>query len=397
MIDLQDAVERARLMAGDDGLLSQYSYNMLIDELDDTERHAFTMALVDLGILARVANVEAKSFLHNTEDHLIDDIYTYEDILDDFTKVSQYAQDTESGLWVPESSWGDDEEWDLTDSDLEYIYDVGDYEKYNIEEVDKVRDTLEFAGLSVSPDGMVSFYQSAIPGIYKDKLPQKMPLETAMAYYDQSLDATDKEQTRIDELLDLLSRLTSQTYDLEYSLDQLENYKFSPGSKSEIIQNIYNGLEGVKTSIGEGRWDSAQTNLDDIKRVVDDYSAEQYEKYDNQLVVVDALDKLMSLRDENPEAFEMAISGLGGVSARKAQEMEGGWEDVIFIPVESSNVQEFGYDEENRMLYVRFLNGSLYVYYDVAPDIYDGFFMAPSKGKYVWSHLRDRYEYARVE
>jgi hypothetical protein len=73
----------------------------------------------------------------------------------------------------------------------------------------------------------------------------------------------------------------------------------------------------------------------------------------------------------------------------------------LMIPVESSNVQSFGYDEANRMLYVEFLGKggrapALYRYLDIEPEIYDQFFAAPSKGKFVWSHLRDRYDYERI-
>jgi hypothetical protein len=32
------------------------------------------------------------------------------------------------------------------------------------------------------------------------------------------------------------------------------------------------------------------------------------------------------------------------------------------IPVSSSNIESIGYDEQNGQVYVRFLNGSLYVY-----------------------------------
>lgn len=74
---------------------------------------------------------------------------------------------------------------------------------------------------------------------------------------------------------------------------------------------------------------------------------------------------------------------------------------IAYIPVGSSNVQDFGYDEDEENLYVRFLpkansSGSCYVYYGVEPEIYQQFLMAPSKGKFVWSHLRGRYEYAKI-
>lgn len=58
MISLSDAVERARTMAGDDGLLNQESYDVLVEKLDETDRYAFTMALLDNGILTRTGMLD---------------------------------------------------------------------------------------------------------------------------------------------------------------------------------------------------------------------------------------------------------------------------------------------------------------------------------------------------
>ena len=82
-----------------------------------------------------------------------------------------------------------------------------------------------------------------------------------------------------------------------------------------------------------------------------------------------------------------------------------GVEELIWVPVESSNVESFAYDMQNQFLYVRFLpsgsgdfaNGSMYVYYSVEAEIYQQFLQAPSKGQFVWRFLRDRYDYARLE
>jgi hypothetical protein len=82
-------------------------------------------------------------------------------------------------------------------------------------------------------------------------------------------------------------------------------------------------------------------------------------------------------------------------------------QDLVYIPVESSNVEAFAYDPANRFLYVKFLpsgtgdfaNGSEYVYYDVGPEIYESFLAAPSKGSFVWQVLRNpsyAIEYARI-
>lgn len=72
----------------------------------------------------------------------------------------------------------------------------------------------------------------------------------------------------------------------------------------------------------------------------------------------------------------------------------------VMIPVESSNVSAFGYDEDKNILYVKFLgkDGSdrLYSYYDVEPDVYSAFMESDSKGQFVWKYLRNRYNYARL-
>jgi hypothetical protein len=67
-------------------------------------------------------------------------------------------------------------------------------------------------------------------------------------------------------------------------------------------------------------------------------------------------------------------------------------------PVVSSNIGEIGYDFDESTLYVRFLNGSLYRYSDVPPDIWDSFRVAPSKGKYLHREVKvPGYAYERLE
>lgn len=72
-------------------------------------------------------------------------------------------------------------------------------------------------------------------------------------------------------------------------------------------------------------------------------------------------------------------------------------EDVDFFEVESSNVAEIGYDGNEMVLYVRFNKGPLYYYEGVPPDVWDEFVYTDSKGKFIWTHLRDRYPYGRIE
>lgn len=72
----------------------------------------------------------------------------------------------------------------------------------------------------------------------------------------------------------------------------------------------------------------------------------------------------------------------------------------IMIPVESSNVSGFGYDEDENSLFVEFLRRNsgpvTYKYYNVELDVYMEFLAAPSKGQFVWQYLRDRYYYETV-
>ena len=45
---------------------------------------------------------------------------------------------------------------------------------------------------------------------------------------------------------------------------------------------------------------------------------------------------------------------------------------------------------------MNFNNGS-YVYYNVPRVIYDEMLLAPSKGKYMWSKIRGKYDYKRIK
>jgi len=72
------------------------------------------------------------------------------------------------------------------------------------------------------------------------------------------------------------------------------------------------------------------------------------------------------------------------------------WKNVRMLPVHSSNVASIGYDPEQQELYVAFLNGSVYEFYNVPEDVFRQYRSAPSKGKFHWRAIRDAYPYARV-
>lgn len=70
---------------------------------------------------------------------------------------------------------------------------------------------------------------------------------------------------------------------------------------------------------------------------------------------------------------------------------------VEMIATSSSNVMAIGYDEANQMLYVRYLNGSLYIYKGVATGEFDGLRNAPSVGSYLHRNIKNLYPYERIE
>lgn len=65
--------------------------------------------------------------------------------------------------------------------------------------------------------------------------------------------------------------------------------------------------------------------------------------------------------------------------------------------VSSSNVMAIGYDSERQEAFVRFLNGSLYVYYGVPAVAFDGLRAAQSIGSYLHRNFKNVYAYERIE
>ena len=77
--------------------------------------------------------------------------------------------------------------------------------------------------------------------------------------------------------------------------------------------------------------------------------------------------------------------------------MKGGSVGVpLMKSVVSSNVAAVGYDEPSRALYVEFRNGALYRCDGDSEEVIQAFLAAPSKGRFVWQRVRDRYSYRRI-
>ena len=67
------------------------------------------------------------------------------------------------------------------------------------------------------------------------------------------------------------------------------------------------------------------------------------------------------------------------------------------ISVESSNVEKIGYDKEAQTAYVRYLNGSLYIYKGVPLLEFENLKDAPSIGSYLHRNFKNLYPYERIE
>ncbi|MFH0810919.1 MAG: KTSC domain-containing protein [Pseudomonadota bacterium] len=64
--------------------------------------------------------------------------------------------------------------------------------------------------------------------------------------------------------------------------------------------------------------------------------------------------------------------------------------------VPSSSISSIGYDSASETLEVEFQNGSVYQYYNVGQTIYDQIMIAPSKGQFLNSQIRNAFPYSRV-
>mgnify|MGYP001565767050 FL=1 len=67
------------------------------------------------------------------------------------------------------------------------------------------------------------------------------------------------------------------------------------------------------------------------------------------------------------------------------------------LTVQSSNIANVGYDQEELDLVVVFQNGQAYRYQDVPADIALGLLTAPSHGAYFANYIKNRYVYEKID
>jgi len=57
--------------------------------------------------------------------------------------------------------------------------------------------------------------------------------------------------------------------------------------------------------------------------------------------------------------------------------------------VESSNIASIGYNSQTNSLFITFVSGKEYEYYDVPFEVYEGLRDADSVGSYFWKNVRN--------
>lgn len=67
------------------------------------------------------------------------------------------------------------------------------------------------------------------------------------------------------------------------------------------------------------------------------------------------------------------------------------------IPVSSSNVSALGFDDTEQIVYVEFMNGSMYIYKGVSKNEFEGLLNAPSIGSYLHRNFKNFFPYERIQ
>src|ERR1700724_2686187 len=66
------------------------------------------------------------------------------------------------------------------------------------------------------------------------------------------------------------------------------------------------------------------------------------------------------------------------------------------VPVQSSTIAAVGYSKRLHVLEVEFVNGAIYRYLDVPPDVYRDLLAAKSRARFYDQNIRAKYRSVRV-
>jgi hypothetical protein len=186
-------------------------------------------------------------------------------------------------------------------SEAEFV-DESPSDFLDIDTMEYVRDVLEKNGISVDSRGMVNFYSSAVPGIFKDrKSPRSMPLDKAVQSNQQQLDMAVTEQKKVGELQDILTRFKNDS-------EALSKFQYSPSSKNPMIGQIGEGLVQLR-----GKVDNMGELTNSMVGLLDQYNQGQYDKYESLMEVNDALFNLQQWKSIDPQKFKTVVEGIGAV------------------------------------------------------------------------------------
>ncbi|HEX3465253.1 MAG TPA: KTSC domain-containing protein [Candidatus Elarobacter sp.] len=64
--------------------------------------------------------------------------------------------------------------------------------------------------------------------------------------------------------------------------------------------------------------------------------------------------------------------------------------------LDSTSIEWFEYDEDERCIDLSYVDGDVYRYHDVPPHVCGGLRAAPSKGHYVNTVIKPQYRYTRL-
>jgi hypothetical protein len=71
---------------------------------------------------------------------------------------------------------------------------------------------------------------------------------------------------------------------------------------------------------------------------------------------------------------------------------------VPWIPVTSSNLEAYHYDQASRSFYLRFKKGkAFYVYANVEPTLVEEFQKAESHGKYFIANIKEQHQFSKFD
>lgn len=351
MIELQDAIERAKLAADGEGLLSSYTYDRIVEQLSSADRHAFTMALVDLGIVTKQGSMDDTAHMQHVLAMGLDSSEEVQEdnrkisIVEEFVKAAQQFVQSPGGLWVPDTlQEGEEDSPEAYESFLEetpFVFpeESGKGQSQESEftpssDAEYLKSVLEENGVFISPDGMVTLYSQSVPGLFKEEVPLRpLDLDSAVQLFHNKILSVESEMDRLSQLQDILSALNSDFSEIEGSfvslsekfndaLSNLEQFRYSEKSKDPIIQQIGEGLTFVKGYLDssgphmEDMWGELRNQkgmISSLNSNIDQYYQKQYESYDKSYELVDALYKVKEL--QGTEMFDEIVSGMGGVVA----------------------------------------------------------------------------------